>query len=139
MHRILTAVGVGLLLATASGCSTKQPFRIECTVVHSTTRELLSGARVVLDIAGSPTDPIDPDRGVEIGRTKSSGRVEYLLEVPESARPTRERRWLLKVSLEGYESEQMDFSPSKWPGSPGELTPIILMAEMKPLPPKPEK
>jgi hypothetical protein len=139
VHRILTVAGVGLLLATASGCSTKQPFRIECTVVDSTTRELLSGVRVVLDTAGSPTDPIDPDRGIEIGRTKSPGRVDYLLEVPEAARPTRERRWLLKASLEGYAPEQVDFSPSKWPARPGESTPIILMFEMKPLPPKAEK
>ena len=98
MNRALLILGAGLLLAAVPGCTSLYKFRVECTVVDGVTGRSLDGVRVVIDTNGSSKDPIDPNRGTEIGRTGTSGRVEHLLEVGEGVQPTPERRWLLRAS-----------------------------------------
>lgn len=134
MNRVLSVLGVGLLLVVVPGCSHRYKFRVECTVQDSTTGQPLDEVRVAIDTFALPGESVTAGQGKEIGKTNQSGRVEHLLEVNEGSQPTRQRRWLLRSSRDGYQTEQVDVSPPEWPKTSGQVVPLVLLVRLKPMP-----
>lgn len=132
--RTVGIVGLSLALVAGWGCTSDHPFRLGVTVQDASTGVPLEGVQVVLDTTGAAGAAAD--FGVNVGLTKSNGRIEYDFQRNDEHMPTPARRWYIKAIKEGYAPEQIDVSPPEWPKGTTQIWPINILISLKPLPPK---
>ena len=133
-YRTVSLVVVAVVLLT--GCSTSHTFRLLLTVKSADTGEPVEGAIPVLH------ESVDDERknDMEYGwhhfePTDATGRVTVEFKV-SGYTSSSTSRWYLKIRKDGFEPQVIDINP-RVQVKAGEVTPLPVTVELKPLAKKP--
>lgn len=118
---------VGLLLCV-TGCSGYYHFNLFCEVRNAADYAPLEGVHAVLDEYGQldRMDDLEP-----LGEVSGPDGVLYH-RIKVASVPTEDgRRWLLKLTKDGFHPEVVDITPSQQPKGWGEANAVALPVQVK--------